>query len=384
MKIPSISWCAMELAEHGNVEKYSGLTGLESIAENWKQIRQQITRPSFYHLFGWYWGYTKYLDGSGESISYYVIRANNDPVAIVPVKRYERKLFGIPVLSLETPDHNHLGLTDLILAEESGFSAYAAIQNVLESEGKRREVDVFRVMESCEDSILNKYIEQQDAYRVIRTQVTKSKYIDCRVSYEVYLDKLTGRFKKNNRRKRRKAEKLGELEFDILDAQQDFDKKYETFLDLEASGWKGEKGRATAIKQHEDLHQFYGSLKAKLQGEAEVIINSLELDGKCIAAQYCIVVAGTVYLLKIAFDENYSEVSPGFLLLDELIRVVCENSKLDRISFVTGASWNDDWMPETLVVNELIIVNHTFRGRLVFLAYRVKTALKKILNVVRR
>lgn len=370
----------MELANKYKVEEVSGLPGLESIEESWKQIRQRISNPSFYHLFGWYWSYTKFLDKTGKNISYYVIRANGIPVAIVPAKRYERKLFGIPVRSLETPDHNHLGLTDLLLAEESGLSADAAIQNVLDSEGNRGEVDVFRILESCEDSILNKCLAQQDAGRVIRAQVTKSKYIDCRVTHEEYLEKLAGRFKKNNRRKRRKAESLGTLEFDILNSQQDFDQKYEAFLDLESSGWKGQQGKSTAIKQYDELRQFYLNLQSKVNGEGEVLINTLALDGKYIAAQYCVIAAGTVHLLKIAFDEDYSEISPGFLLLDQLINVACGNPQIDRISFVTGASWNDDWKPETLAVDELVIVNHTLRGSLVLLAYRAKTILKTILK----
>jgi CelD/BcsL family acetyltransferase involved in cellulose biosynthesis len=235
-------------------------------------------------------------------------------------------------------------------------------------------------MENCEDSLLNKSLEEQAAGRVIRIPVAKSKYINCDLSYEEYQEKLAGRFKKNNRRKRRKAESLGKLEFDILNTQQDFNKQYEAFLDLESSGWKGEKGKSTAIKQHEELRQFYANAKSMVTGEAEVIINSLSLDGKCIAAQYSVIVAGTVHLLKIAFDEEYSEISPGFLLLDELIKVVCEQGSLDRISFVTGASWNDDWQPETLAVYELIIANRTIKGSLVLLAYRAKAVLKKILQ----
>jgi len=370
----------MELANQYIVEEFSGLRGLESVEDNWKRIWLNIARPSFYHLFAWYWSYTKYLDETDGEISYYVVRTGSEPVAIVPVKRYERKLLGIPVLSLETPDHNHMGLTDVILAEQAGISSYAAIRKVVASEGTRRAADVFRILENCEDSILSRGLDPEFEGRVIRNPVTKSKYIDCSVTYEEYLGKLSGRFKKNNRRKRRKAEKLGLLQFAVLDSKQDFDKAYDAFLDLEASGWKGEKGKSTAIKQHENLRQFYENLHSRLQGEAEVIINSLALNGECIAAQYCVVVAGTVHLLKIAFDETYSDVSPGFLLLDELIKSVCENPGLDRINFVTGASWNDDWKPETLVVNELIIVNRTFKGWLLLLAYRTKSFLKKIMK----
>lgn len=84
---------------------------------------------------------------------------------------------------------------------------------------------------------------------------------------------------------------------------------FETFLALEAAGWKGEAGTAIACLPQDSA--YFHRLVEALAAQDAVLVDALLVDGKPIAMGLLIESAGTRNFLKIAYDETQARLSPG-------------------------------------------------------------------------
>jgi len=127
-------------------------------------------------------------------------------------------------------------------------------------------------------------------------------------------------------RRRRGLEKQGSLSFRTVAGGEGFGAELETFLELEASGWKGESG--TAILSHPATARLYREFARAAAEKGWMRLHFLELDGKPVAADYGCAFAGRAVLLKTGFDETYRRLSPGLLLRAEVLRSSIEEGLL--------------------------------------------------------
>jgi CelD/BcsL family acetyltransferase involved in cellulose biosynthesis len=91
---------------------------------------------------------------------------------------------------------------------------------------------------------------------------------------------------------------------------------FETFLGLEAEGWKG-SARTAILSRRRDAdfaRRFIGNLAAG--GKASVAL--LTCDGRPIAAQVLLYCGSLAYTWKTAFDADFAKFSPGALLVDKV------------------------------------------------------------------
>jgi hypothetical protein len=103
------------------------------------------------------------------------------------------------------------------------------------------------------------------------------------------------------------------------------------------------------------------------------MLNLLTLNDKCIAGQLCLVVDGTVYILKIGFDEAYGAIAPGNLIMEQLFQHCAEDKQISAISFVTGKDWNFLWGAKSLQVYDHRIFNRaSLRGWIGYMLYRIR------------
>lgn len=84
---------------------------------------------------------------------------------------------------------------------------------------------------------------------------------------------------------------------------------FETFLALEAAGWKGEAGTAIACLPQDSA--YFHRLVELLSAQDAVLVDALLIDGKPIAMGLLVESAGTRNFLKIAYDETQGRLSPG-------------------------------------------------------------------------
>jgi CelD/BcsL family acetyltransferase involved in cellulose biosynthesis len=91
---------------------------------------------------------------------------------------------------------------------------------------------------------------------------------------------------------------------------------FETFLKLEAAGWKGARGTALLCDAADAA--FARQLVATLAENGNASVALLRVDGRAIAAQVLMYCGATAYTWKTAFSSDYAKYSPGALLIDKI------------------------------------------------------------------
>jgi len=165
---------------------------------------------------------------------------------------------------------------------------------------------------------------------------------------EIYLaNSLSGKSRKELRRKKKRLSELGHVEFTELDDSDDLEIWMHDFMQLEAAGWKGRNG--TAFKSKSVDKEYFLVVIREAFKRGKLMMLALRLDGRPLAMKCNLLSFDGGYAFKIAFDENFRHFSPGVLLELEHIRRVHRNV---CIRWMDSCAKPDNFM-----------INHLWSGR---------------------
>jgi hypothetical protein len=237
--------------------------------------------------------------------------------------------------------------------------------------------DLIQLFRLLEDACAIQVIQKHPPARFVLTHDGRCGFIDTTGEYESFVSGLSKKLKRSLKRARQHLDQLPGVEFTFTHNGPALQEKLDAFMDVEASGWKGALGKRTAIKLHPSLRCFYRTLTRTLSACGRVSINTITADGKCIAAQFCILLDHTAYIVKIGYDEGYKRYAPGNLLVDLFMKRSFEDCTIESINFLTNAEWIVDWRPKYYDKSTLYIYNATPAGLIGFLILKSYPILKK-------
>lgn len=119
---------------------------------------------------------------------------------------------------------------------------------------------------------------------------------------------FSGKRRKELPRLVRRLSEQGEVRLESVRGE-DAVRMFETFMELEASGWKGKKG--TALLNDPASTQFARRMIAARARSDGVRIDVFSVSGKAIAMLVILLEGNHAFSWKIAFDEDYAHFSPG-------------------------------------------------------------------------
>jgi len=194
----------------------------------------------------------------------------------------------------------------------------------------------------------------------LSTTFTPDQYLraitTCHRDVDDYLKHaLGGHHMREYRRKRRKLDAIGQLEYRSMQDPRLADCWTNWFLDLEAQGWKARAG--TAIKQHADQAQFFREMIQNGLQAQKVQIEGLFLNGEPIALKCILFAKPAAFAFKIAFDESHSNCSPGVQLEFESLQRLADDKEVawcDSCA-IPGHQMIDRIWLERRVVRHLIV-----------------------------
>ncbi len=118
------------------------------------------------------------------------------------------------------------------------------------------------------------------------------------------------------RRQWRSLEKLGRVTYNVARQPEEIRLRMEEFLALEAKGWKGRK--RSALINDRFRAAFAREAITNLAEVDAVRIHTIDIDGRAIASIVVFLMAGEAFTWKTAYDESFSQHSPGKLLIMRL------------------------------------------------------------------
>lgn len=147
-----------------------------------------------------------------------------------------------------------------------------------------------------------------------------------------YLDaRISARHRKSLRRQRRRlGEALGgDIDLVDLAASGAAGDGVETFLALEAAGWKGRAG--TALARRPTHAAFFRSFCAELASQGRLEVWAFGTPERPAAVQINALAGGTVFHVKTTYDEQVSGCSPGMQLELQMVEQFHLDPRLDLI-----------------------------------------------------
>jgi len=163
---------------------------------------------------------------------------------------------------------------------------------------------------------------RQDGMRPLLLQSHVRACLDATGDAEEVLREALGPKKlKELRRQRNRLAEHGAISFDIARKLEDVAPAVETFLQLEASGWKAKRG--TALMQDDGDAGFVrrATLALAERGQCEIV--TLRAGGTPVAAAIVLRHQDRAFYFKLGVDEQFAKLSPGVQLTLDLTRHLC-------------------------------------------------------------
>jgi len=139
---------------------------------------------------------------------------------------------------------------------------------------------------------------------------------------KTYLDRAMSPKKlKELRRQHHRLSEHGAVTLRLATTPQDVAHAIETFLVLEASGWKADRG--TALIQHEGDAAFIRRATPAMAARRQCEVITLSAGETPVAAGIVLRHAARAFWFKLGVDERFAKYSPGVQLALELTRHLC-------------------------------------------------------------
>ena len=149
---------------------------------------------------------------------------------------------------------------------------------------------------------------------LLTTNKVERPFLESKLDGDAYLKaSLRSHHLREFKRLRRRLAEHGKLEHHVARTADDIRLGLESFLTLEAAGWKGRSRTAMAVDRYRAA--FAREAVHRLSEQDMCRVHSLTLDGRVIACLIVFVEAGIAYTWKTAYDETLAQFSPGTLLM---------------------------------------------------------------------
>jgi CelD/BcsL family acetyltransferase involved in cellulose biosynthesis len=337
------------------VEVHHGRAGLASLRAEWDPLlaRGPVDLPFLRHAVLEAW-----LDAFAPDDAELLVLAARGPggaaVGFAPLLRQRRR----GLVRLASPANEHSCRVEWVLGPDAS-GAVAALWAYLRDQVRW---DVLLLRDLPRDgptSALLEPLARADGHRCGRWESQRSPYLSLGRGADGV--RSTSRFLANLRRRHRRLAERGPVAVLREDGRGDLDGTFRAFLVLEASGWKGSQG--SALARDPRRVGFYRRWVEEAAARGALAIRALTVGSRAVAMQLGLVHRGTYYLPKVAYDEALSAVSPGQLLLGEVL-AECRAGGLAELDFLgPEMEWKRDWGPELRPHDWLYLYRPTLAGR---------------------
>jgi CelD/BcsL family acetyltransferase involved in cellulose biosynthesis len=303
----------------------SGFALLTSVAASqWRALAEYAVEPNGYYLPDWELAVNASARGrTGVSALSAWGKTAPDNTAhltgLVPVISMWRA-YKIPLPALVSADPYGTLCTPLLDRDAAG-DAVAGLMTQARQAGAHALIlrDV-----SLDGAAIKAFTEvlRQGGMRPLVLQSHVRACLDAtRDADEVLREALGPKKLKELRRQRNRLAEHGAISFDVARKPDDVAPAVETFLQLEASGWKAKRG--TALMQDEGDTGFVrrATLALAERGQCEIV--TLRAGDMPVAAAIVLRHQDRAFYFKLGVDEQFAKLSPGVQLTLDLTRHLC-------------------------------------------------------------
>jgi CelD/BcsL family acetyltransferase involved in cellulose biosynthesis len=218
-------------------------------------------------------------------------------------------------------------------------------------------------------------------HRVVVRPVVRPPYLIVDGDWEAFESRLAGRLLRDLRRRRRRLEDEGVLNFEVADGTTGLEDLLEEGFRVETSGWKA--ARQTAIVSRPETRRFYTRVARWASARGSLRLAFLRLDGRALAFQFGLEESGAYYFLKGGYDSEFHRYAPGKLLVHDVLERAF-SSGLERFEFLgQPESWKLEWTSQLRVLLVVDAFAPSLAGRTEWAAESLRHSIAPLARRVR-
>ena len=372
------------------ISEYRGRPGLEQLNTDWKRLYAAMPARRRYHAYEAQLAYLDHLCAEPERARYLALPdAGGSVRAICPLEPAPDPSLRLPLRAWALPSHHHWLATDALAPDSEAREALLpAVVAYLRRHREGRGLLLLGPMRG-DSALCAQAAALSPGARCVH-DTHPSAFFDCTVPYEQLQARMSKHFRRNLRSSENRLRAAGDVRLVTVSAAagagagagagadpegavraadeaagfETAAAEFESFLEIEASGWKGRTGAGSAIRLRPQLVAFYRDLLTTMTApDDRCEINSLHLDGRCIAAQFCVRTGEEYTILKIAYDEEFARLGPGQFLFQATLERCCADPAIKYIDLITDAPWMRDWRTELMPMQQSHVAIAPLWGR---------------------
>ena len=286
----------------------------------WRALAQRAVEPNGYYLPAWELAVSATARGRiGASALSVSARSSTRLIGLIPVVSLWQAL-KIPLPALVSAHPYGTLCSPLIDSDASIEAATRLLQRAREA-GAHALILRDVALDGAAMASLKEALGQAGLKpRVLGSYVRAS--LDATQDGDKLLhDALGAKKLKELRRQRHRLAEHGAISFDVARKPDEIRPALETFLQLEASGWKGKRG--TALSQDAGDATFIRRAVPALAETAQCEIITLRAGATPIASGIVLRHQDRAFFFKLGIDERFAKYSPGVQLTLDLTRHLC-------------------------------------------------------------
>lgn len=311
----------MDPASATNAASARGCARIESVDPcQWRALAQRAIEPNGYYLPGWELAVSATARGRTDAAA---LTAHDQTstrlIGLMPVISLWRA-FKIPLPALVSAHPYGTLCSPLIDREMAGEAATRLLQQARQA-GAHALVLRDVALDGLAMTVLKQALARDGLMPRVLTSYVRAS-LDATQDGETLLREALGAKKlKELRRQRHRLAEQGPVTFDVARRPDEIRAALETFLALEASGWKGKRG--TALIQHDGDAAFIRRAVPALASTAQCEVVTLRAGATAVAAGLVLRHQDRAFFFKLGIDERFARYSPGVQLTLELTRHLC-------------------------------------------------------------
>lgn len=303
---------ALTVREVTSVEEFS------AVASDWDAVAKTAARPNLFLTHAWLHNWWQCHEDDDRQLLAVLVYAGNRVIGIAPFMKSTGRMMGLPVRRIEFLTMNAIAASPANCSGTLDITATCrhdeVIACVLQHLRKNHRWDYLRLHPLPEHSRTIGILER-DARSYGMDVRSKSAFANSCLHMEQGWEQFTGtlskQFKRTMRQHEQKLLKLGNVKFVEYRTPLEVEVMYNDVLEIEKASWKWGKGVAINSVAFRDFYKRF-AIEAARNGWMRLWM--LELDGRNIAYDYCVMFHGSVLSLKKSYRTDYREYFPGGLL----------------------------------------------------------------------
>lgn len=296
-------------------------------AAQWRALADRAAEPNGYYLPEWELAVNASARGRVDAAALGAWRDASRLIGLVPVISMWRA-YKIPLPALVSADPYGTLCTPLLDADMAEEAATGLLRRARRA-GAHALILRATSLDGAAMQAFNAVLHRAGMEPLVLQSHVRACLDASGDAEDVLREALGAKKLKELRRQRNRLAKHGAVRFEVARTPSETATAIETFLKLEASGWKGERG--TALGQDAGDAAFIRRAVPALAATGQCEIVSLRAGETPVAAAIVLRHRDRAFYFKLGVDERFAKFSPGVQLTLDLTRHLCADPNISTV-----------------------------------------------------